>query len=185
MSFSNHQLREQRRTEHGIHPDLLFSARATDMQRTPLGMLRLLLNQLLSQYSSIRLLVRELYKEKCAAFRTKRAQPGVATGRARPPSVIIYVPSEEERNLVTHLEVSVSWCAWSSYAVPDLSEMSGPFNGCLKCFRAVLMVRRLLRNPTAWCFCCSIRMQSNGCWVQMLQGQVVANDWNFSSQPLP
>ncbi|KAK5069378.1 hypothetical protein LTR51_008628 [Lithohypha guttulata] len=68
MSFLYHRLREQRRTEHGVHLDFFFSTRGTDMQRTPLGMLRSLLNQLFHQDASIRPPVRELYTEKCTAF---------------------------------------------------------------------------------------------------------------------
>ncbi|KAK5075728.1 hypothetical protein LTR70_010043 [Exophiala xenobiotica] len=74
MSFLYHRLREQRRMEGGIHLDFFFSARGTDMQRTPLGMLRSLLNQVFGQDASIRPPVRELYREKCAAFgRGKRS----------------------------------------------------------------------------------------------------------------
>lgn len=68
MSFLYHRLREQRRTEHGVHLDFSFSTRGTDMQRTPLGMLRSLLNQIFCHDASIRPPVRELYTEKCTAF---------------------------------------------------------------------------------------------------------------------
>ncbi|KAJ9654751.1 hypothetical protein H2198_006269 [Neophaeococcomyces mojaviensis] len=68
MSFLYHTLREERQAEHGVHLDFFFSARGTDMQRTPLGMLRSLLNRLFRQDPSIRPPVRELYREKCTAF---------------------------------------------------------------------------------------------------------------------
>jgi ankyrin repeat protein len=62
------RLQEQRHAERGVHLDFFFSARGTEMQRTPLGMLRSLLNQLFHQDPSVRPPVRELYEHRCASF---------------------------------------------------------------------------------------------------------------------
>jgi hypothetical protein len=51
-----------------IYLDFFFSARGSELQRTPLGMLRSLLNQILGQDSSVRHLVEGIYNEKYAAF---------------------------------------------------------------------------------------------------------------------
>jgi ankyrin repeat protein len=62
------RLQEQRHAERGVHLDFFFSARGTEMQRAPLGMLRSLMNQLFHQDPSVRPPVRELYEDRCAAF---------------------------------------------------------------------------------------------------------------------
>ncbi|RMJ24156.1 hypothetical protein PHISP_04962, partial [Aspergillus sp. HF37] len=68
MAFLYDRLKEQHCTERGIGLEFFFTARGTEMQRTPLGMFRALLNQLLRKDPAVCSNVREVYKEKCSAF---------------------------------------------------------------------------------------------------------------------
>ncbi|KAF7511557.1 hypothetical protein GJ744_004145 [Endocarpon pusillum] len=68
MAFLYSRLKEKRCTEPGIYLEFFYNARGTEMQRTPLGMLRSLLNQLFRQDSVTCTSVREVYKEKRTAF---------------------------------------------------------------------------------------------------------------------
>ncbi|EAU30332.1 predicted protein [Aspergillus terreus NIH2624] len=58
----------------GITLEFFFSARGTELQHTPLGMLRSLLNQLYRRDPDIRPAVRKIYQDKCDAFgRSKKS----------------------------------------------------------------------------------------------------------------
>ncbi|KAJ5239541.1 hypothetical protein N7468_004160 [Penicillium chermesinum] len=48
--------------------DFFFTARGVELQRTPLGMLRSLLNQIFVQEATIRPYVREIYDQRCRQF---------------------------------------------------------------------------------------------------------------------
>lgn len=66
-----HLYRMRRRrhlTNHELNLDFFFTARGVELQRTPSGMLRSLLNQLFRQDVSIRPAIRDVYEEKCIAF---------------------------------------------------------------------------------------------------------------------
>ncbi|KAJ5777404.1 hypothetical protein N7520_000650 [Penicillium odoratum] len=52
----------------GIRLEFFFTARGTDLQRTSLGMLRSLLNQIFFQDATIRPQVRKVYEERCKQF---------------------------------------------------------------------------------------------------------------------
>ncbi|KAJ6115306.1 hypothetical protein N7486_001084 [Penicillium sp. IBT 16267x] len=62
----------QQRTDHdetrGIQLDFFFSARGTEMQCTPLGMFRSLLNQIFDRDTTVRSQVRETYEQRCTQF---------------------------------------------------------------------------------------------------------------------
>ncbi|OQE41042.1 hypothetical protein PENCOP_c005G03906 [Penicillium coprophilum] len=52
----------------GIRLDFFFTARGTEMQRTPLGMLRSLLNQIFNRDPTVRPQIREIYDRRCQQF---------------------------------------------------------------------------------------------------------------------
>jgi ankyrin repeat domain-containing protein 50 len=68
MNFLYSRIKKHCRTENGICLEFFFSARGVEMQQSPLGMLRSLLNQLFNQDKNIRPRVREAFTEKCNAF---------------------------------------------------------------------------------------------------------------------
>jgi adenylate kinase family enzyme len=69
MDFLHDRLEE---SQDGIHSiirlDFFFTARGTEIQRTPLGMLRSLLNQIFDRDATIRPQVREIYKQRYRQF---------------------------------------------------------------------------------------------------------------------
>jgi ankyrin repeat protein/adenylate kinase family enzyme len=69
MVFLHDRLKESQDAIHGvIRLDFFFTARGTEMQRTPLGMLRSLLNQIFDRDATIRPHVREIYEQRCRQF---------------------------------------------------------------------------------------------------------------------
>jgi hypothetical protein len=68
MAFLHSELRESPDRNQGIRLDFFFTARGTVMQRTPLGMLRSLLNQIFYWDVRVRPQVRETYVQRCAQF---------------------------------------------------------------------------------------------------------------------
>ncbi|KAJ5694415.1 hypothetical protein N7536_004827 [Penicillium majusculum] len=69
MAFLHDKLKESQDGIHGIiRLDFFFTARGTEMQRTPLGMLRSLLNQIFDRDATIRPQVRDIYKQRCRQF---------------------------------------------------------------------------------------------------------------------
>ncbi|KAJ6133135.1 hypothetical protein N7471_008350 [Penicillium samsonianum] len=66
----------------GIQLDFFFTARGTEMQRTPLGMLRSLLNQIFDRDASVRPQVREAYEQRCRQF-------GYAEGKWEWPQAVL------------------------------------------------------------------------------------------------
>ncbi|CAI7677649.1 unnamed protein product, partial [Penicillium manginii] len=73
MVFLHDRLKESQDGIHGItRLDFFFTARGTEMQRTPLGMFRSLLNQIFDRDSTIRPRVREIYEQRCRQFGGER-----------------------------------------------------------------------------------------------------------------
>ncbi|KAJ5597341.1 hypothetical protein N7537_007425 [Penicillium hordei] len=69
MAFLHDKLKESQDGIHGIiRLDFFFTARGTEMQRTPLGMLRSLLNQIFDRDATIRPQVRDIYEQRCRQF---------------------------------------------------------------------------------------------------------------------
>jgi ankyrin repeat protein/adenylate kinase family enzyme len=68
MVFLHDRLKGLQDGSQGIWLDFFFSARGTEMQRTPLGMLRSLLNQIFDRDATIRPQVREIYEQRCRQF---------------------------------------------------------------------------------------------------------------------
>ncbi|CAG7956104.1 unnamed protein product [Penicillium salamii] len=68
MLFLHGKLKGSQNDNHGIQLDFFFTARGTEMQRTPLGMLRSLLNQLFDRDATVRAQVREAYKQRARLF---------------------------------------------------------------------------------------------------------------------
>jgi ankyrin repeat protein len=69
MAFLHDKLKESQDSIHGIiRLDFFFTARGTEMQRTPLGMLRSLLNQIFDRDATIRPQVRDIYEQRCRQF---------------------------------------------------------------------------------------------------------------------
>lgn len=66
MLFLHDKLK--RDVDHGIRLEFFFSARGTEMQRIPLGMLRSLLNQIFDRDPTVRPQVCEAYEERCRQF---------------------------------------------------------------------------------------------------------------------
>ncbi|CAI7633130.1 unnamed protein product [Penicillium crustosum] len=69
MVFLHGKLQKLHDASHGgIWLDFFFTARGVEMQRTPLGMLRSLLNQIFVRDPTIRPQVREIYEQRCRQF---------------------------------------------------------------------------------------------------------------------
>jgi hypothetical protein len=68
MAFLHGKLEILQIGNQGIQLDFFFTARGTEMQRTPLGMLRSLLNQIFARDATIRRLVREVYEKRSRQF---------------------------------------------------------------------------------------------------------------------
>ncbi|KAJ5633371.1 hypothetical protein N7490_009710 [Penicillium lividum] len=69
LVFLHGRLKELQDGSQGvIRLDFFFTARGVEMQRTPLGMLRSLLNQIFVRDATIRPLVREIYEQRCRQF---------------------------------------------------------------------------------------------------------------------
>ncbi|CAG8215959.1 unnamed protein product [Penicillium olsonii] len=68
MVFLHGKLKSLQNGNHGIHLDFFFTARGTEMQRTPLGMLRSLLNQIFDRDATVRPKVHEAYAQRCRLF---------------------------------------------------------------------------------------------------------------------
>lgn len=68
MSFLHKKLGSSQKDNQGIQLDFFFTARGTEMQRTPLGMFRSLLNQIFLYDATIRSQVREAYEHRCKLF---------------------------------------------------------------------------------------------------------------------
>ncbi|KAJ5111182.1 hypothetical protein N7532_001717 [Penicillium argentinense] len=68
MAFLHDNLEESHDGNQGIRLDFFFSARGTELQRTPLGMLRSLLNQIFYHDETVRARVREIYEERCRQY---------------------------------------------------------------------------------------------------------------------
>ncbi|CRL21329.1 NACHT nucleoside triphosphatase [Penicillium camemberti] len=66
MLFLHDELK--RDVDHGIRLEFFFTARATEMQRIPLGMLRSLLSQIFDRDATIRPQVRDAYEQRCRHF---------------------------------------------------------------------------------------------------------------------
>lgn len=64
MSQLYDSLSSQRDSEHGFYLDFFFSARGAELQYTPVGMYRSLLNQIFDQNMAIRGPVRQVYQDK-------------------------------------------------------------------------------------------------------------------------
>ncbi|EXJ69442.1 uncharacterized protein A1O5_07478 [Cladophialophora psammophila CBS 110553] len=68
MSFIYSTLKKDIASKHSICLDFFFHARGSELQKSPLGMLRCLLNQLYTQSAAIRGPIRTAYKEKQTQF---------------------------------------------------------------------------------------------------------------------
>jgi hypothetical protein len=68
MVFLHDELQISEDDRPGIRLDFFFTARGTEMQRTPLGMLRSLMNQLFDRDPTIRPQIREKYDRRCKQF---------------------------------------------------------------------------------------------------------------------
>ncbi|KAJ5710397.1 hypothetical protein N7488_004553 [Penicillium malachiteum] len=68
MLFLHDKLQRSQGESSGIRLDFFFTARGTEMQRTPLGMLRSLLNQIYNRDPTVRPQIRETYDRRCKQF---------------------------------------------------------------------------------------------------------------------
>ncbi|KAJ6004615.1 hypothetical protein N7540_012984 [Penicillium herquei] len=68
MVFLHDKLQRSQDESPGIRLDFFFTARGTEMQRTPLGMLRSLLNQIFDRDPTVRPQIREKYDRRCKQF---------------------------------------------------------------------------------------------------------------------
>ena len=68
MAFLYRQIMEPDTVKQGIALEFFFSARGDELQYTPLGMLRSLLNQLYRQDPHVRPGLNKIYQDKCEAF---------------------------------------------------------------------------------------------------------------------
>ncbi|KAJ5588636.1 hypothetical protein N7537_011314 [Penicillium hordei] len=82
MVFLHDRLRISQDDRQGIRLDFFFTARGTELQRTPLGMLRSLLNQIFVCDATIRPQVRDIYKQRCKQF-------GYGEGKWEWPRVVL------------------------------------------------------------------------------------------------
>ncbi|KAK5788083.1 hypothetical protein VI817_009041 [Penicillium citrinum] len=74
MVFLHDKLQISQDDRLGIRLDFFFTARGTEMQRTPLGMLRSLLNQIFNRDPTIRSQIREIYDRRCKQFGNSKRQ---------------------------------------------------------------------------------------------------------------
>ncbi|KAK4865337.1 hypothetical protein LT330_009448 [Penicillium expansum] len=82
MVFLHDKLQISQDDRPGIRLDFFFTARGEEMQRTPLGMLRSLLNQIYICDPTVRPQIREIYDRRCKQF-------GYAKGQWEWPQVIL------------------------------------------------------------------------------------------------
>ncbi|KAJ5659608.1 hypothetical protein N7507_006059 [Penicillium longicatenatum] len=68
MAFLHGKLESLQNGSQGIQLDFFFTARGTEMQRTPLGMIRSLLNQVFDRDATVRPQIREAYEQRCRQF---------------------------------------------------------------------------------------------------------------------
>ncbi|CAG8074305.1 unnamed protein product [Penicillium salamii] len=68
MVFLHDKLQRSQDDSPSIRLDFFFTARGTEMQRTPLGMLRSLLNQIFERDPTVRPHIRETYDRRCKQF---------------------------------------------------------------------------------------------------------------------
>ncbi|KAI9043131.1 uncharacterized protein KD926_004314 [Aspergillus affinis] len=68
MAFLYQQIMKPHTAEKGIALEFFFSARGSELQRTPLGLFRTLLNQLYRQDFNLCTVLREVYQDKCDSF---------------------------------------------------------------------------------------------------------------------
>ncbi|KAJ5910508.1 hypothetical protein N7504_005151 [Penicillium tannophilum] len=68
MAFLHDRLKTLRDESQGIRLDFYFTARGTELQRTPLGMFRSLLNQIYERDTTVRSQVRIVYEQRCRQF---------------------------------------------------------------------------------------------------------------------
>ncbi|KAJ5894868.1 hypothetical protein N7495_006559 [Penicillium taxi] len=68
MAFLHDKVEKLHDGSQGIWLDFFFTARGTEMQRTPLGMFRTLLNQIFDRDVTVRPRVRETYERRCMQF---------------------------------------------------------------------------------------------------------------------
>lgn len=116
MAFMHREMKA-RILPQSVALEFFFSARGTELQRTPLGMLRSLLSQLYRQDVETRATLRTIYERKCAEFgRAKQnwqwRQPEleyilqeqiVASAKRRP--LTIFVDALDEAGVSTALEL--------------------------------------------------------------------------------
>ncbi|KAJ5919300.1 hypothetical protein N7466_010243 [Penicillium verhagenii] len=62
------QIQKSQAEDQTLQLDFFFSARGTELQRTPLGMLRSLLNQIFDRDATVRPQMRESYEKRCKQF---------------------------------------------------------------------------------------------------------------------
>ncbi|KAJ5718810.1 hypothetical protein N7488_004456 [Penicillium malachiteum] len=68
MAFLYDELRKSPDRTHGLRLEFFFTARGSELQRTPLGMLRSLLNQVLKLNATVCSELREAYMQRCRDF---------------------------------------------------------------------------------------------------------------------
>lgn len=68
MAFLHDKLKTSQDGTPGIRLDFFFTARGTELQRTPLGMFRSLLNQIFDRDATVRPHVHEVYEQRCRQF---------------------------------------------------------------------------------------------------------------------
>ncbi|KAJ5712997.1 uncharacterized protein N7483_010178 [Penicillium malachiteum] len=74
MLFLHDKLQISQDESSGIRLDFFFTARGTEMQRTPLGMLRSLLNQIFDRDPTVCPQIREIYNRRCKQFGYSKRQ---------------------------------------------------------------------------------------------------------------
>jgi ankyrin repeat protein len=82
MAFLHGKIEILQNGNQGIQLDFFFTARGTEMQRTPLGMLRSLLNQIFDLDATVRPQVRKIYGQRCRQF-------GYGEGKWEWPQVVL------------------------------------------------------------------------------------------------
>ncbi|CAI7647155.1 unnamed protein product [Penicillium bialowiezense] len=108
MLFLHKKLGISQKDNQGIQLDFFFTARGTEMQRTPLGMLRSLLNQIFDRDATVRPQVRETYEKRCRQFGSGEGRwewtqgvleellPGVILASASRQQVTVFVDALDE-----------------------------------------------------------------------------------------
>ncbi|KAJ5346185.1 hypothetical protein N7452_004189 [Penicillium brevicompactum] len=141
MLFLHGKLKSLQDGNQGIHLDFFFTARGTEMQRTPLGMLRSLLNQIFDHDATSRPQVRETYEQRCRQYGYGEGKwewtqgvleellAGVILASARRQHVTVFVDALDE----TGTESAQQLAAYFHQLINRAAKRNAAIRVCISC----------------------------------------------------